>query len=177
MGRQGEGVSVTRSLPHLAVSGDALQLTAELLKVFVVGERRARQGPRGPVLLAQTTVIPLHCGVWWGNQGTLPLSHKHPSSVSLESGVSGPTPVLSCQLARGWGSSGPKAQGLGFGRRCSPVSCRSGRPQRPAGPGGGPDPRGCGPAGEGAASAGRCASGSGAWSRRCGGWAGRTHRF
>ena len=32
-------MSVTFSL-HLAVSGDALQLTAELLKIFVVGEQR-----------------------------------------------------------------------------------------------------------------------------------------
>lgn len=39
VGQQGECMLVTCSL-RLAVSGDALQLVAELLKIFVVGEQR-----------------------------------------------------------------------------------------------------------------------------------------
>lgn len=110
MGQQGERVLVTCSL-RLAVSGDALQLMAELLKIFVVGEQRGPIASSGvPPRLVWVICDPF---TFFSEAIKTPFSHFPTSTLSLKISVfqkSQPC-LLSCQLAQGWENS----QGCGQG--------------------------------------------------------------
>lgn len=100
VGRQGERELVTCSL-RLAVSGDALQLMAELLKIFVVGEQRGPIASSGvPPRLVWTICDPF---TFFSEAIKTPFSHFPTSTLSLKISVfqkSQPC-LLSCQLAQG----------------------------------------------------------------------------
>lgn len=147
-GRARRGPSPAPS--HLAVSGDALRLMAELLTIFVVGE------PEGPGVSsvshgAGPDPVPLAFSAGGSTRSLEPFPHQ-PYAPLLENPVSqGPPRAPSSELpASAWGRGTWDAPSL------PPCRSRSGYPQRPTGPGRGPGSCGCGPAGEGATSAGRC---------------------
>lgn len=146
-GRAGRGPSPAPS--HLAVSGDALRLMAELLTIFVVGE------PEGPGVSvshgAGPDPVPLAFSAGGINTQLGAISPSALRPVAGKPRVPGAPELhpLSCQPALGGGTTWDAPS-------LPPCHDRSSYPQRPTGPGRGPGSCGCGPAGEGAASAGRC---------------------